>query len=210
MDVPFVRKRAGRPLVLAPEPVSASKSEWRDIYIAAIDMGERMTGSRERAFDVVHDTYVDMCTKHGHNPSYPLRQHFLHLVYVACKQARERKRRSKPESEQQALTELYADADAHNGSTRSPEEIMIAREEREEHKEWLAEKREQLRRLMKAVSYNPAAVALMRYWADNGGGKPLTEVGPQLGFTIEEIYAAKKLIERKAHRIIVEKKGDDQ
>ena len=210
MDVPFHRKRAERPLVSAPRPVDASKSEWRPIYFAAIDMAERMTGSKERAYDIVHDTYVEMCTNHGDNPSYPLRQHFLHLVYVACKQWRERRRKAKPEDEQQALEDYYADIAAHNWSTRSPEDIMIVREEREEHQQWLAEKREQLRRLMKAVSHNPAAVALMRYWADNGS-KPFTEIATTLGITVEELYAAKKLIERRAHLIIVEKKkGDDE
>jgi hypothetical protein len=202
---------ATRPTAL-PELQAITKKEWTPIYFAAVELVEA-AGYEQDAFDVVHDAYVIMCTKSRWNPTAcPLREHFLGLVRDALKADRNRRRtESRRRHNEAVVTHHYEDSVIpYVSSTSSPEDLMIAREEHEDHERWLLEKRAQIRKLQRSVSNDPVALELMDYWAEHGGAKPLTKVALILDRSLDDIYRAKKLIERHAKRIIVEKKGDDQ
>jgi hypothetical protein len=213
MSISFQSKASDRVTAL-PELQAITKKEWTPIYFAAVELVEA-TGLKQDAFDIVHDAYVTMCTEADARWSptvRPLREHFLMLVRDELKKERNRRQvEARQRHAKDKLTHHYESSIIpYVSSTSSPEDIMIAREEAEEHERWLLEKRAQIRKLQRCVSHNPVALKLLDYWAEHGGSKPLTKVAGILNVSIDAIYEAKKLIERHAHRIIVEKKGDDQ
>ena len=89
--------------------------------------------------------------------------------------------------------------------------MIIAREDAEAREERIPRLRARLRKLQRCVAYNAAAVALLEYWAMHGSDKPLPKVAAILGFSADDLYAAKKLIERKAQNILADEaeEGDE-
>jgi hypothetical protein len=181
-------------------------SEWAEIVSAAIASAERELRAKDLAAEAVAAGYLKLHTTHPWSPSkYALRRHFLFLVHLACKDWRESQKADKRAREEEAHEKFYDDVveDAPGGA--SPEDLMVAREDLEEHQLWILEKRDQLRRLQRLVAGDVVALALLRAFAEYGEDRPLSQIAEIIGYPAPAVYSAKKRIERLAARVVVER-----
>ena len=208
MSSSFLTTRGKRAPVL-PELANISSREWADMHLAGTEVGFQMLGNKADAFDAVHDAYLALTSTHRFDPAKhkTVVRHFLALVKIASL-----KIMRTGEREDDALERAYEpDSVAEAEAAQSPEAIMIAREEAEAHEGKLLRVRDRLRRLQRCVAYDRAAVALIEYWAEHGADRPIPQIAAALGLPVDEVHAAKKLIERKARAIMVnDTEGDDE
>ena len=202
----------GKRAPILPELDGVSDKEWSAIYNAGTEIAFRCLGNKGDAFEAVNGAALALCSTHRYDEAKHknLRRHFLNLVRGECQTFLTHRRR-----ENDACHRMHESNDddsiAHEQGQLSPEAMMIQREEDERYEVSLQRTRARLRKLQRCVAYNPAAVALLEYWAANGDDRPMPQIAAAIGYELDDVYEAKKLIERKAEKILGEdEEGEDQ
>jgi len=108
-----------------------------------------------------------------------------------------RKARRKNASERDARRAEGYYRETYQSPAPSPEEVAIADEQQRTYDHNAARRRVLLERVRQRVVGTPAA-ALFDYWANATEDLALTEVAVKLGVTVDQLYAAKKMIEYHA------------
>jgi hypothetical protein len=178
-----------------PELANVSDQELVAMCFAGIELVERVTKSVE-PWEVINTCFVQLCDTHRWKPQLgSLRDHFLLLVKNELHALRKARRKDARERDAQLAERYYRET--YYSPAPSPEDVAVADEQQRTYDHNAARRRVLLERVRQRVVGTPAA-ALFDYWANATEDLAMTEVAVKLGVTVDQLYAAKKMIEYHA------------
>jgi len=191
--IPFhVRNKL--PLEIAALP----EQDIIDVYYAAIEMGEKSTGSYDIAVEAANIAFDRLCRdRRWDEKRGPFRTHFLVLV----KNELRRLRIGDSEAKRQKLARAEAAFVEMQGTTSpSAEEILIRREEQAAAEAADEARRELVGRIEEAIAHDVLVHKIFTLFAAGARDIKPAEQAAFLGVTLPELYAAKKRLEYHASR----------
>jgi hypothetical protein len=163
------------------------------ICFAAVELIERVMRKTVDPWDVISTCFIRLCDTERWIPARgPLRTHFLVLV---TNELHVLKKLPTAHEREEYLADAYT-RETYPSDTPSAEDEALARAERVY--EFDALKRAKLIKMVRRRVANTIADALFDHWATAKEELTMHEIAVKLGVTVDELYAAKKMIEYHA------------
>jgi hypothetical protein len=187
---------------LPPELADVPDNDMVMICFAAVELIERVMRKTVDPWDVINTCFIRLCETHRWIPTRgPLRTHFLVLV---TNELHVLKKLPNAHEREEYLADAYT-RETYHSDAPSAEDALLARAQRVYDID--ASKRAKLIAMVRRRVANTIADALFDHWASATEELTMHEIAAKLGVTVDQLYAAKKMIEYHARACREELEG---